>query len=40
MSGKLLLDELISHRYQLDQVNEAHQALVDGGTLRGLLVYE
>jgi S-(hydroxymethyl)glutathione dehydrogenase/alcohol dehydrogenase len=40
MSGKLLLDELISHRYQLDQVNEAHQALFDGGTLRGLLVYE
>lgn len=39
LSGRLMIDELISHRYRLDQVNEAHQALVDGGTLRGLLVH-
>ena len=40
MSGRLMIDELISHRYRLDQVNEAHQALVDGGTLRGVLTYD
>lgn len=40
LAGKLKLDELISHTYQLEQVNEAHRALSDGRDIRGLLVFD
>jgi S-(hydroxymethyl)glutathione dehydrogenase/alcohol dehydrogenase len=40
LDGRLLLDELISKRYPLHEVNEAHEALMAGGSLRGLLVYD
>ena len=40
LAGRLMLDELVGQRYTLDEINEAHAALVAGGSLRGLLVYE
>ena len=40
LSGRLMLDELVGERYPLERVNEAHDALVAGGSLRGLLIYE
>ena len=39
LGGKLLLDELITRRYELDEINEAHRALAAGELARGLLVY-
>lgn len=36
--GKLKLDELISNRYSLDQINEGYQDLLDGKNLRGLVI--
>lgn len=40
LAGRLKLDELISRRYPVDQVNEASQALADGADVRGLLVFD
>lgn len=37
--GRLKLDELISHRYRLDQINEAFQAVLDGTETRGIVVF-
>lgn len=39
-SGDLKLDELITRRYSLDQVNEAYQDLVDGKNIRGVIIHE
>jgi NDMA-dependent alcohol dehydrogenase len=39
LAGKLKLDELITRRYGLDEVNEAHRALAAGENLRGLVVF-
>ena len=39
MAGKLNLDELVSHEYQLDQVNQAFDAMLSGGAARGVIVY-
>jgi len=38
--GRLKLDELISGRYPLEQINEAIAAANDGTTLRNLIVFE
>jgi alcohol dehydrogenase (nicotinoprotein) len=38
--GDLKLDELITHRYRLDEVNEAYQDLEDGKNIRGVIVHE
>jgi S-(hydroxymethyl)glutathione dehydrogenase/alcohol dehydrogenase len=38
--GKLKLDELISRRYTLDQVNEGYQDLLDGKNIRGVMIHE
>lgn len=35
-----MIDELITQRYSVDQVNEAHRALAAGENLRGLIVFE
>ncbi|MEU0466424.1 Zn-dependent alcohol dehydrogenase [Amycolatopsis sp. NPDC006131] len=40
LAGKLRLDELIGHRYRLDQINEASAALDEGRDLRGLIVFD
>jgi S-(hydroxymethyl)glutathione dehydrogenase/alcohol dehydrogenase len=39
-SGDLKLDELITRRYQLDEVNEAYQDMLDGKNIRGVIVHE
>lgn len=38
--GKLMLDELISRRYALQDINEAYRALVAGEVARSLIVFD
>lgn len=38
--GKLKLDELITNRYPLDQINVGYQAMRDGENLRGIVVHD
>ena len=38
--GQLKLDELITRRYTLDQVNEGYQDMRDGKNIRGVMVYD
>jgi NDMA-dependent alcohol dehydrogenase len=40
MAGKLKLDELISQRYTLDQINQAYEAMLSGTVARGVIVFE
>ncbi len=37
--GTLMLDELITQRYTLDDINVGYQAMRDGENLRGVIVY-
>jgi alcohol dehydrogenase (nicotinoprotein) len=39
-SGDLKLDELITHRYSLDEVNDAYRDLDAGKNIRGVIVHE
>ncbi|MCI2416517.1 NDMA-dependent alcohol dehydrogenase [Saccharopolyspora sp. K220] len=39
-SGDLKLDELITRKYRLDEVNDAYQDLADGKNIRGVVVHE
>lgn len=39
LSGRLRLDELITHRYDMTEVDVAFDALRDGGQARGLIVF-
>lgn len=36
-SGRLLLDEMITKRYRLDEINVAYQDLLDGKLIRGVI---
>jgi S-(hydroxymethyl)glutathione dehydrogenase/alcohol dehydrogenase len=36
--GDLKLDELITRRYTLDEINEGYQAMRDGVNIRGVIV--
>jgi S-(hydroxymethyl)glutathione dehydrogenase/alcohol dehydrogenase len=38
--GQLKLDELITNRYTLDEVNEGYRAMRDGENIRGVIVYD
>ena len=38
--GQLKLDELITNRYPLDEINEGYQAMRDGKNIRGVIVYD
>jgi alcohol dehydrogenase (nicotinoprotein) len=38
--GKLKLDELITNRYTLDQVNQGYEDMLAGRNIRGVIVYE
>ena len=38
-AGQLKLDELITARYTLDQINEGYQDLRDGKIIRGIIDY-
>jgi Zn-dependent alcohol dehydrogenase len=40
MQGRLLLDEMITRRYRLDQVNEAFGAVLDRSVARGVIVFD
>jgi alcohol dehydrogenase (nicotinoprotein) len=39
-SGDLKLDELITRRYRLDEVNQGYRDMADGKNIRGVLVHE
>jgi alcohol dehydrogenase (nicotinoprotein) len=39
-AGHLKLDELITNRYRLDEVNQGYQDLLDGKNIRGVIVHE
>jgi S-(hydroxymethyl)glutathione dehydrogenase/alcohol dehydrogenase len=39
-AGTLKLDELITRRYALDEINQGYQDLLDGKNLRGVIVHE
>ena len=38
--GQLKLDELITKRYSLDEINEGYRAMRDGENIRGVIVYD
>ena len=38
--GALKLDELITERYPLEQINDGYQAMRDGTNIRGVIVYD
>jgi S-(hydroxymethyl)glutathione dehydrogenase/alcohol dehydrogenase len=38
--GQLKLDELITKRYSLDQINEGYQDMRDGKNIRGVIVFD
>ncbi len=38
--GQLKLDELITKRYSLDEINDGYQAMRDGLNIRGVIVYD
>ncbi|MEV5413487.1 NDMA-dependent alcohol dehydrogenase [Thermopolyspora sp. NPDC052614] len=38
--GRLKLDELITRRYSLDEINEGYQALDDGELIRGVIIHD
>jgi S-(hydroxymethyl)glutathione dehydrogenase/alcohol dehydrogenase len=39
-SGDLKLDELITRRYPLEQVNQGYQDMLDGKNIRGVVIHE
>jgi alcohol dehydrogenase (nicotinoprotein) len=39
-SGHLKLNELVTNRYRLDEINQRYQDLLDGKNVRGVLVHE
>jgi NDMA-dependent alcohol dehydrogenase len=39
-AGELKLDELVTERYALEDVNKAYQDLLDGRNIRGVIVHE
>jgi NDMA-dependent alcohol dehydrogenase len=39
-SGDLKLDELITRRYRLEEVNQGYQDMLDGKNIRGVIVHE
>ena len=38
-SGDLKLDELVTRRYPLDEINQGYQDMRDGANIRGMIVY-
>jgi alcohol dehydrogenase (nicotinoprotein) len=39
-AGDLKLDELITRKYRLDEVNQAYEDMLDGKNIRGVIVHE
>jgi len=38
-AGQLKLDELVTRRYRLEEINEAYQAMLSGEVARGVIVF-
>ncbi len=39
-AGRLKLDELVTTRYTLDEVNQGYRDMLDGRNVRGLLIHD
>ena len=39
-AGRLRLDELVTNRYSLEEVNQGYRDMLDGPNVRGLLIHE
>jgi S-(hydroxymethyl)glutathione dehydrogenase/alcohol dehydrogenase len=39
-SGDIKLDELVTQRYRLDQVNQGYRDMLDGKNIRGVIIHE
>src|SRR6201993_5246418 len=39
-AGKLRVEELITRRYKLDEVNEGYQDMLDGKNIRGVIIHD
>jgi len=39
-AGQLKLDELVTNRYRLDEVNQGYRDLTDGKNLRGVMIID
>src|SRR3954453_1100066 len=39
-AGKLKLDELVTNRYKLDDINQGFQDMLDGKNIRGVVIHE
>ena len=39
-AGHLKLDELVTNRYRLEDVNQGYQDLLDGKNVRGIMLME
>jgi S-(hydroxymethyl)glutathione dehydrogenase/alcohol dehydrogenase len=39
-SGDLKLDELVTRRYSLDEINQGYQDMTDGKNIRGVVVHD
>ena len=40
MQGRLKLEEMVSRRIRLDEINEGFEAMKQGGTARSVVVFE
>jgi Zn-dependent alcohol dehydrogenase len=40
MAGKLMLDELVTHRFSLEQINEAVHSLESGEAIRPVIILD
>ena len=39
LSGRLMLDELVTHEFELQEINEAYEAMLSGEVARGIIVF-
>ena len=39
MAGKLKLEELVTGRYRLDEINQAYASMLTGNVARGVIVF-
>jgi len=39
-AGQLKLDELVTNRYRLEDVNQGYRDMLDGRNVRGLLIHD
>ncbi len=39
-NGQLKLEELITRRYKLEEINQGYQDMLEGRNIRGLIVHE